>query len=307
MLDDYARARAALPAHRPAGRRRAAARWWSTPPTAWARLYAPLLERPASSSISLYFELDGTFPNHEANPLKLENLRDLCAAVRETGADLGVAFDGDADRAAFVDERGEPVGSDIDDRAHRRRNCSIASRARGGLRPALVARGRRAHSRRTAAIPVRERVGPLLHQGDAARARAASSAASSPATTTSATTTTPTARCSRCSRSSTCCARPARAMSRAVGGAAAALRQDARDQLRGRGQGRRDRASWRERYADGRDRLPRRHHGAVPGLVVQRASVEHRAAAAAGAEADTRRAAGGEDRRIWSAFLGEPV
>ncbi len=57
----------------------------------------------------LYFELDGTFPNHEANPLEPENLRDLQAAVRAHGADLGVAFDGDADRCFVVDERGEPV------------------------------------------------------------------------------------------------------------------------------------------------------------------------------------------------------
>ncbi len=57
----------------------------------------------------LYFELDGTFPNHEANPLEPENLRDLQAAVRAHGADLGLAFDGDADRCFVIDERGEPV------------------------------------------------------------------------------------------------------------------------------------------------------------------------------------------------------
>jgi len=59
--------------------------------------------------VPLYFELDGTFPNHEANPLEPENLRDLQAAVVEHGADLGLAFDGDADRCFVVDERGEPV------------------------------------------------------------------------------------------------------------------------------------------------------------------------------------------------------
>ncbi|PPK97805.1 phosphomannomutase [Kineococcus xinjiangensis] len=59
--------------------------------------------------VPLYFELDGTFPNHEANPLEPANLRDLQAAVREHGADLGLAFDGDADRCFVVDERGEPV------------------------------------------------------------------------------------------------------------------------------------------------------------------------------------------------------
>ena len=63
--------------------------------------------------VPLYFELDGSFPNHEANPLKPENLRDLQAKVRETGADLGISCDGDFDRAAFVDETGEPVGSDL--------------------------------------------------------------------------------------------------------------------------------------------------------------------------------------------------
>ncbi|WP_062380357.1 phosphomannomutase/phosphoglucomutase [Demequina pelophila] len=59
--------------------------------------------------IPLYFELDGTFPNHEANPLETENLRDLQAAVKENGADIGLAFDGDADRCFVVDERGEVV------------------------------------------------------------------------------------------------------------------------------------------------------------------------------------------------------
>ncbi|WFB09150.1 phosphomannomutase/phosphoglucomutase [Streptomyces sp. LX-29] len=58
---------------------------------------------------ALYFELDGTFPNHEANPLDPKNLVDLQARVRETGADIGLAFDGDADRCFVVDERGEPV------------------------------------------------------------------------------------------------------------------------------------------------------------------------------------------------------
>ncbi|HWC23307.1 MAG TPA: phosphomannomutase/phosphoglucomutase [Flexivirga sp.] len=59
--------------------------------------------------VPLYFELDGTFPNHEANPLEPENLRDLQRAVVEHGADIGLAFDGDADRCFVIDERGEPV------------------------------------------------------------------------------------------------------------------------------------------------------------------------------------------------------
>jgi phosphomannomutase len=59
--------------------------------------------------VPMYFELDGTFPNHEANPLDPKNLLDLQARVRATGADIGLAFDGDADRCFAVDERGEPV------------------------------------------------------------------------------------------------------------------------------------------------------------------------------------------------------
>jgi len=59
--------------------------------------------------VPLYFELDGSFPNHEANPLDPANLVDLQQAIREQGADIGIAFDGDADRCFIIDENGEPV------------------------------------------------------------------------------------------------------------------------------------------------------------------------------------------------------
>ncbi len=59
--------------------------------------------------VPMYFELDGTFPNHEANPLDPANLVDLQKRVREEGADLGLAFDGDADRCFVVDQNGDPV------------------------------------------------------------------------------------------------------------------------------------------------------------------------------------------------------
>jgi phosphomannomutase len=59
--------------------------------------------------LPLYFELDGSFPNHEANPLDPANLADLQAYVRDTGADIGLAFDGDADRCFVIDETGRPV------------------------------------------------------------------------------------------------------------------------------------------------------------------------------------------------------
>jgi phosphomannomutase len=59
--------------------------------------------------VPLYFELDGSFPNHEANPIEPDNLTDLQRTVVEVGADVGLAFDGDADRCFLVDERGEIV------------------------------------------------------------------------------------------------------------------------------------------------------------------------------------------------------
>jgi phosphomannomutase len=61
----------------------------------------------------LYGELDGTFPNHPADPIQPENLRDLQARVLETGADVGLAFDGDADRVFLVDDRGEPLSGSL--------------------------------------------------------------------------------------------------------------------------------------------------------------------------------------------------
>jgi phosphomannomutase len=59
--------------------------------------------------IPMYFELDGSFPNHEANPLDPKNLVDLQRAVLAHGADAGLAFDGDADRCFVIDEKGQPV------------------------------------------------------------------------------------------------------------------------------------------------------------------------------------------------------
>jgi phosphomannomutase len=63
--------------------------------------------------VPLYFELDGSFPNHEANPLDPKNLVDLQAAVKKHSADIGLAFDGDADRCFVVNERGEAVSPSV--------------------------------------------------------------------------------------------------------------------------------------------------------------------------------------------------
>ncbi len=77
-----------------------------------AGLRSILAQLPLKTEL-LYFEPDGTFPNHEADPLKQENLQDLVQAVKQHQTNFGVAFDGDADRAVFVDETGEPISSDL--------------------------------------------------------------------------------------------------------------------------------------------------------------------------------------------------
>jgi phosphomannomutase len=63
--------------------------------------------------IPLFFELDGNFPNHEANPLLEENRQELIAKVKETNADFGVGYDGDSDRCFFVDDNGQFVDGDF--------------------------------------------------------------------------------------------------------------------------------------------------------------------------------------------------
>ena len=74
----------------------------------------PVLERlPQIEVVRCYFEPDGTFPNHEPNPLLEENRSFIVAKTREAGADLGVAYDGDADRCFFVDDTGEFVPGDF--------------------------------------------------------------------------------------------------------------------------------------------------------------------------------------------------
>jgi len=73
----------------------------------------PLLERLPVEAVRCYFEPDGSFPNHEPNPLLEENRAFIVAKVKEEGADLGIAFDGDADRCFFVDDTGEFVPGDF--------------------------------------------------------------------------------------------------------------------------------------------------------------------------------------------------
>ncbi len=73
----------------------------------------PVLEQLPLQVTKLFFELDGTFPNHPASPIELENLVDAQNAIKETDADFGVAFDGDADRMFLIDKFGRQVGGDM--------------------------------------------------------------------------------------------------------------------------------------------------------------------------------------------------
>ncbi len=122
----------------------------------------PILEAMNIELIPLYFELDGRFPNHEANPLKEENLHDLMKAVREHGADLGVSFDGDADRAAFIDETGVAIGSDLmtgliaGERLTREPGKAVVYDLRSSRAVAE-------YIRENGGVPVRERVGHSVY------------------------------------------------------------------------------------------------------------------------------------------------
>ena len=80
-----------------------------------AGLFLPefFAQNPNWKLTPLFFELDGNFPNHEADPLKAENLVDVQKLVRENGLDIGIAYDGDADRCMFVDENGDSISSDL--------------------------------------------------------------------------------------------------------------------------------------------------------------------------------------------------
>ncbi|MEX2314617.1 MAG: phosphomannomutase/phosphoglucomutase [Thermomicrobiales bacterium] len=77
------------------------------------KIVPPVFERLPCTLIPLFFELDGTFPNHEANPIEPENIKDLQATVLTKNADIGIAFDGDADRMFIIDDRGQFVGGDM--------------------------------------------------------------------------------------------------------------------------------------------------------------------------------------------------
>ena len=117
-----------------------------------------LFERLEACLTGLYLEPDGNFPNHPADPLDRANLADLVRMVRSEGADAGVAFDGDADRAVFVDEMGEPLSGSV--------TTSVISRWYLRRRPGarivhnlICSRAVSETIRAAGGVPVRTRVG----------------------------------------------------------------------------------------------------------------------------------------------------
>jgi phosphomannomutase len=117
-----------------------------------------ILARLPVEAERMYFDLDGNFPNHEANPMKPENLRDVIDRVKTAKADLGVAFDGDADRCVFVDERGVAAPSDAITSIFAR---ELLQKEKGG-KVVYDLRSSRAVAdiiRENGGTPIRERVG----------------------------------------------------------------------------------------------------------------------------------------------------
>ena len=128
----------------------------------------PILERLPIDARTFYFEPDGTFPNHEPNPLLPENREFIVAKTLEEGADLGVAFDGDADRCFFVDDTGEFVPGDFVTALLAE---SVLAKEPGGedhlRRPRQLGRPRHDRARRRQAADQPRR--PRVHQAPDAR------------------------------------------------------------------------------------------------------------------------------------------
>ena len=142
-------------------------------------------------TVRMFFELDGTFPNHPADPLLEENRRDVVARVLAERADLGIAWDGDADRCFFIDDRGEYVPGDFITAILGEAFAQARAAGEDRLRRAGLARGRRSRPggrRRAADEPGR----PRLHQEAHARREGGLRRRGLAATSTSARTGSPT-------------------------------------------------------------------------------------------------------------------
>ena len=163
----------------------------------------PVLERlPQVDVVRCYFDPDGTFPNHEPNPLLEENRAFIVAKTREESADLGVAYDGDADRCFFVDDTGEFVPGDFVTALSRRGDAGQEPGRHGALRPARELGGA-AHDRARPAARRSSTASATRSSSTGCGRRTRSSPARSRRTTTSATSRRPTPASSRsCSCSS---------------------------------------------------------------------------------------------------------
>ena len=115
--------------------------------------------------VPLYFELDGTFPNHPASPIEPENTEELRRVVPEQHCDMGIAFDGDADRMFLVDEKGNLLGGDMVTALVARSLLTQASWLHDSLQPDLLALRTRVDRARGWSRDTHAR-GPLVHQGD---------------------------------------------------------------------------------------------------------------------------------------------
>ena len=154
----------------------------------------------------LYGELDGTFPNHPADPIQPENQRALRARVQEVGADIGFAFDGDADRVFVVDEQGVGISGSTTTAMVA---VAILDKQPGStiLHNLICSKAVPEIIREHGGTPIRTAGRPLLHQGRSWRRPARRSEASTRRTTTSGTTSAPTQAWSRrCTFSSNCVA-----------------------------------------------------------------------------------------------------
>jgi phosphomannomutase len=160
-----------------------------------AGLYLPpVLDRLSIDAVPYFLDLDGRFPNHEPNPLLPENREFIIGKVREDGGDLGIAFDGDADRCFFIDDTGEFVAGDFLTAllaTHLMERAGPSTivydlRASWAVRDAVEAAGGTADMWRVGHAFIKTR----MREVDALFARSAG-------TTTSATSATPTAGSSR--------------------------------------------------------------------------------------------------------------
>ncbi len=277
------------------GRRgRGASRWSSTPPTAWGRSTGRSSRRWAIDLVPLYFELDGTFPNHEANPLKEENLRDLIAAVRRDGR-RPRRLVRRRRRPRGVRRRARRAGRQRPrHRADRRRAAASASPGKAVVYDLRSSRAVAEYIAEQGGVPVRERVGHSFIKATLRRhdgvfgGELAGHYYFRDNYYADSSILAVVEMLNLLWRARRELLRPGRA--------AAPLRQEPGDQLRGRGQAGKDRRAGRA-LRRRRDRLPRRHHRPVPDLVVQRPAVEHRALPAPGARGGDRAGAGRPARR----------